>query len=86
MAKSGMEMLVESVLKAAGFNPKEIFENVEQTVASFKNAADKLQQSQNEIHGQLAVINARLERIERHLEIASDDGQGSAVVPRRIAG
>lgn len=77
---NGMEMMVSSLLKAAGFNPEEIKASIINTMARFETMANDLQNSINQ-------INARLERIEKRLDIAaeSEDTSKAISVARREA-
>lgn len=61
---SGMEMMMNSLLRAAGFDPTELRENITQGITGFQTAIKALQ-------SRLDQIDARLERIENHLEISA---------------
>ena len=76
---SGMEMMLNSLLKAAGFDPKLIVQNVENFAQQFQGALAQLQ-------ARLDMIDARLERLEIALEVASLKEDNEAAIPVRLNG
>ena len=71
---SGMEMMLNSLLKAAGFDPNEIAKNIQITVKGFQDATVALQKRLDAIHAEQQLMNARLERIEMALDIQVENG------------
>ena len=84
MAPTGMEVMLNSLLKAAGFDPREIAENVGKTVTQFQAAMQALQMTLTRIEQTQAQINARLERVEQALAITDEVAENQDVQPRRL--
>ncbi len=77
---SGMEMMMNSLLKAAGFDPTELKLAIENTIGGFQNMAREIFNRIDAIDKRQAIIDARLERLELHLgvgaEVAHSNGDG----------
>lgn len=82
---SGMEMMLNSILKAAGFDPSIIKKNIEDAASSFKGAIDALAMRLDTIDKRLETIDARLQRIEIQMDIAPENGETDSA-PKRLAG
>lgn len=82
---SGMEMMLNSLLKAAGFDPSVIRKNIEDAAGSFKGAIDALASRLDAIDNRMAQIDARLQRIEIAMDIAPENGESDKHAPRQIA-
>ena len=82
---SGMEMMMHSLLKAAGFNPQELIATVEKTVTGFQQATEALQARLNAIDETNRIMSAQLERIEKALEISGEGADNGASQTRRLA-
>lgn len=75
---SGVEMMLNSLLKATGFDPSVLKSQIEQTINGFEMATKLLQQ-------RLDQIDARLERLEIHLGISHPQGHiNGSGVPEEI--
>jgi CO/xanthine dehydrogenase Mo-binding subunit len=74
---SGMELMLQQIFKALGIDPEEIKRNMFQTVNQLQTGIAALNTS-------LTEINARLERLETRLGVASKDAP-EQLPPRRIA-
>ncbi len=68
---SGMEMMLNSLLKAAGFDPTELRNGVEEF-------ATGLQATMQNANKRLSIIDARLERIEIALAISREKEETDA--------
>lgn len=83
--QSGMEMMLNSLLKAAGFDPTELKKNIEETVSGFQQMARTIGERLEAIDKRQAIIDARLERMEIHLgvsvEPAHTNGDGRKELP-----
>jgi prefoldin subunit 5 len=84
MATSGMEVMLNSLLKAAGFDPREIAENVAKTIQQFQQAMNALQMTLSRIEQSQAQINVRLERIETAMAITDEVAENQDTQPRRL--
>lgn len=80
---SGIEMMMNSLLKAAGFDPRIIADNVVKTVKEFQDATAALQHRLDAVDLHLMENNARLERIELALEIRRESVD-TDTAPRRL--
>lgn len=84
-AQSGMEMMVNSVLKMAGFDPTELKASIENVIGGFQKLAQEIFNRVDNIDKQNAIINARLERLELHLGVSNEpahtNGDGRKSLP-----
>lgn len=73
--KSGMEMMLASLMKAAGFDPKQLEKAIVETVDGFRQMVVALGERLDKIDQKQAVIDARLERIEHALNLHPDKAE-----------
>jgi len=71
---SGMEMMLMSLMRSAGFDPNEIAKNIALTVKGFQDATTALALRLEAIDQKQNQIAAQLERIELALEIRTETG------------
>jgi len=83
---SGMEQMLNSLLKAAGFDPRQITENIDKTVKGFQGAMQALQDRLDKIDQRQTIIDARLERIEIHLAISPRTEDNGETIRRLTTG
>ena len=77
---TGMEMMLQSIFRAMGLDPKQIMADMEKTVHALKNGIESIDEN-------MRVISMRLERLERHLGVESDKTEAEEIVsipPKRI--
>lgn len=84
--KSGMEQMLNNMLRMAGFDPLEIGKHIEQTVGQIFAAMKALQDRLDKIDIRQDQTNARLERIERMLAIADEVEENQETERRLISG
>ena len=66
---TGMEMMMNSLLKAAGFDPTELKAAIENTIGGFQAMAKAIFDRIDAIDKRQSIIDARLERLENHLGV-----------------
>ena len=79
---SGMEQLMHSLLKAAGFDPDILAKDVGSIVTALQSRLDEIDKNQLSIVATQQEISARLERIELALEISVESTNSNQ--PRRL--
>lgn len=82
--KSGMEMMLNSLMRAAGFDPAQLEKAIVETVNGFREMVLALGKRLDEIDKRQAVIDARLERIEIALSLQPDKANDAKQIASRI--
>ena len=84
--KSGMEMMINSLLRAAGFDAEELKKNISDTIGGFQLMAKSIFDKLESIDAEQKIISIRLERLEKHLGVGEDRAHTNGDGRKSIAG